>query len=107
EKLDRQRQPRCRENLFVNLREDFLGGEIGGDPLAQDPEKVGLFDIFFAVEGGGGHVAHFSVQAECLHYEAARVGCGKASTMLRRTAPSGVASPTATSKTKPPMRSTS
>jgi hypothetical protein len=50
QKLNRHRQPRRGENLFVDPLQDFLGRHVYADSLAKNPKEVGLFDVFFAIE---------------------------------------------------------
>src|SRR5205085_1415122 len=44
---------RRRQDFFVNALENFLSGHVRRQPLAQDPEKVVLLDILFALENLG------------------------------------------------------
>ena len=38
------------QDLFVDVVEDLLGGEIGRQPLPQNAKKIRLLDVFFAVQ---------------------------------------------------------
>ena len=54
EKLDGIRQARDGQDFLVDAREHVLRGHALGQAVAQDAEEIGLFDVFFAFEDGGG-----------------------------------------------------
>ena len=53
QKVDRQRQPRRREDFLLDVGQQLLHRHVVGQPLAERAEEVGLFDVFFAFEHGG------------------------------------------------------
>src|SRR5437870_5037352 len=68
EELNGQRQARRGQDLFVDIGDDVLSGEVAGDPLAEDAEEIDLLNIFFTVqEAAGGHAmdhTNFGVRRE-------------------------------------------
>ena len=61
QELNGQGQPSGRQDLFVDIGNDVLSGEVAGDPLAEDAEEIDLLNVFFTVQNAGGHALMISL----------------------------------------------
>ncbi len=55
QKINRHRQPGRRQDLFVDAEQNVLRGHVLLQTFPIDPEEIGLFDVFFAIERWVGH----------------------------------------------------
>ena len=57
----------------MDMGDDFLGGEIAGNSLPKNPEKISLFDVFFPIQNrSAGH--ELDLTAELDNGEVFRTG---------------------------------
>jgi hypothetical protein len=50
--IDGHRELRGREDFLADAGEDFLGGHVFAEALAEDREEMRLLDVFFAGKRG-------------------------------------------------------
>ena len=58
QKIDGDRQPGRREDLLGKMFENGLRRHPLGEPFAQGPEEVRLFDVLFAIQHRGERECH-------------------------------------------------
>ncbi len=64
QEVDRQGQLGGRQHFFPQLGQDFLQRLILRQTLPQGPEKVGLLDVFFAIQQRHGWIAFWCANGE-------------------------------------------